>query len=143
MREELRFNITNYLKVDNKKQNVIKIGVIVLSIILIYISFTISIYKVDIVNAQTTCDNKICILSYFVRNSSYEKYEFVKIKNKKYKIKNIVLEEASINENNDIIQEVSIELKDYKGINNEIVKINLLKNKEKIINKIVKIIVER
>lgn len=143
MRENLKYNITNYLKTDSKIQVILMFVIIVLSTILMLISFTLSIYSVETINAQTECNKEICTLHFFEMNATKEKYDFVKIKSKKYEIENINYAEASLDAANNIIQELSLKLENYQGNHNEIIELNLYKNKEKILKKIVKIILER
>jgi len=143
MKEKLKFNIVNYLKTNSRNQIIIMFIVLLLFIVLIFISSIFSIYTIDTINVQTICDKDECLLKFFKTNLNNDKYVFAKIRKKEYKIKNYVLGEASIDEDNNIIQEVSMTLKGYQGINNEIIEINLYKNKDRIIKKIAKIIVER
>ena len=69
--------------------------------------------------------------------------QFVKVGTLKYEIEDITIGEIQSDYLNNTFHDFTLKLKEYKGKNNDVVEIQLLKNKEKVIKKIWKIIVER
>ena len=143
MKDELKYNLTNYLISNNKREKVITILIIFILLILLLISVILKIEDIEVFHAITTCEEKNCVLKFYRKLVKYVIYDINKIKEKKYKIKKIEFAEPGLDKENSILQEVTLNLKQYQGINNEIVEIKLYKNKEKLIKKIIRIIVER
>lgn len=143
MKEELKYNITSYLMADNKMSIVLSTIIILIMILIIIFSCIYNIYNVNSTNAITNCEKDNCFLSFYNYGIEYEKYQFVELKNKKYEVESIDFMSPNLDEKNTIFQEVNIKLKNYKGLNNEIVEIKIFKNKEKLIKKIFKIVLER
>ena len=143
MKEELKYNLYNYLKTNSKKQFSLSILLLILCSFLLFFLIKIKIYDVEIINAQTSCELENCTIKFYQNNLIKKEYNFAKIKNKKYQITNISFAEPMIDNTNTILQEVNVNLKNYQGNQNEIVEIKLYKNKERMIKKIFKIMVER
>lgn len=143
MKEELKYNLTNYLITNTKKQKVITILVGLTLLILFLFSMLFKIDDIEIKNALTVCIEQNCTLKFYDNKVKNVKYDFVKVKESKYRINQIEFAEPSLDSTNGLVQEVTLKLKKYQGINNEIVEIKLYKNKEKLLKKIVKMIVER
>ena len=61
----------------------------------------------------------------------------------KYEVEDLKIGELQSDFFNNTFHDFTLKLKEYKGENNDVVGIQLLKNKEKMIKKIWKIIVER
>lgn len=142
MKSELKYNLIKYLETNNKKQ-------IMLSILIFFILFIIvlffCIFEIDNIERVTTkmnCNQQNCTINFYHYGIS-EKYEFIKLNGKKYKIIDLKFSDLELDSANNIFQEVFITIHGYSGKNNEIVEIGLCKNKEKLIKKIYKIIVER
>jgi hypothetical protein len=142
MQEYLKYNLTTYLY-EKDKAKIWFITIISISLVIIFlIIMFFKIYDVENINGQVVCDNKCNVIYYHYTNfDTY--YDFVKINNKKYKIQNVEYSELSLDNQNNTFQEVALDLEDYKGNNNEIVKVKLYKNKMSIAKKIWQIVVER
>jgi hypothetical protein len=142
MQEYLKYNLTTYLY-EKDKAKIWFITIISISLVIIFlIIMFFKIYDVENINGQVVCDNKCHVIYYHYTNfDTY--YDFVKINNKKYKIQNVEYSELSLDNQNNTFQEVALDLEDYKGNNNEIVKVKLYKNKMSIAKKIWQIVVER
>ena len=143
MKEEYKYNLTNYL-IDNDSKNWLLIFLIIVSIILVIIlTISHSVYDIEKSNGITSCINTECYIKYNQYGASESNYNFVKIKNEQYNIENIKYSEFKIDEINKIYQEVIINPEEYQGNDNEIVEISLYKNKDILLKKIWKIILER
>jgi hypothetical protein len=117
-----------------------------ITFLLALIFFLMSIYKVNDVlslNGQVYCEEKNCLIKYYLSSGINNNYDYVKINNVKYEVDNIEYGELNVDSNNNVYQEVTLKLADYSGNNNEIVNVLLYRNKEIILKKIWQIIVER
>lgn len=142
MKEEYKYNLINYLN-DNKKSTIFLIVIILLINCFGFMSYFITVYNTEKTTGITKCNNSECYIEFYLQGILKNSYNFVKIKDKKYDIDYIEYTEPEIDTSNTILQKVTIKLSKYKGYNNEIVEVSLYKNKEKLIKKIYKIIVER
>ena len=70
-------------------------------------------------------------------------YEFFEINDKNVEIETIHFDEPILDNLNNAYQKVTLKGKEIKGENNKIMKLKIFQNKEKIIQKIGKIIIER
>ncbi len=143
MKDEYKFNLNNYLLNNNRKQIFLGILVLIILICFITISLVFHVYNIQTVRAKTICEHNECILNFYNSDFINNNYKFVKIKKKQYKIEKIVWAEPFFNQNNILFQEVSLILKDYKGQNNKIIEIEIYKNKDVLMKKIWKILLER
>lgn len=127
-------------KRQKPKKYPLSIIFIVSFIILIILSYNIKTYDTLNVTAFTQKENK-CHLEFTLPYDKISILEnsLIEYKNKKYKIKNINYIEA-ITENNILYEKISIETN--LKCRNKIIKIKILNNKQRIINKIIKIIKE-
>ena len=142
MMPELKYNLINYLKNNNKKQSILYILSIILIIIVLIILFAYKSYSVEIINGRTICEENKCVVKYYNIQSKND-YDFVKIKNKEYKIESIEYGEIQFDSANNFFQEVTLILQKYRGKNNEIIEMKFYKNKERLIKKIYNLVVER
>ena len=143
MKEEFKYNLTSYLITHNRKQIILSFIIFIGLIIFVFLSFKYTIYNIEKTNAKTICNQEECTINFYHYGISKEDYQFIKIKDKKYEIIASSFSEPTLDNTNTIIQEVTLKLQNYKGINNEIVEIKVYKNKEKKKKKIMDIIVER
>ncbi len=143
MKDELIYNYYHYLQNNDGKKMVLSCLVCLFLLITILVMEIAKIYDVITVYASTSCLESSCNLQFYQNEIKENHYDFVKIENDKYSIQKIVYDSPLLTENNGIQQKVSIELKNYKGTDNEIKKIKLYKNKEKVRKKILNIILER
>ena len=70
-------------------------------------------------------------------------YELIKINGKEVEIEEIVFGDVLLSENNIGMQVITLKIKEYKGNNNEFVKLQIYKNKENLFRKVIKIVKER
>ena len=143
MKDEYKFNLIQYLIFNNKKCIFVAILIVFILISLVTSSFIIRVFDIEKVTAQVVCENNACTLNFYNIGLEKNNFKFVKIKEDKYYIENLVLSEPKLNADNIAFQEVSLKLKSYQGLNNEIVELKMYKNKEILIKKIFKIIIER
>jgi hypothetical protein len=143
MKEELKYNLINYLYEKNKVKTCWVMVITFLLIILFIIFMFYKIYDVENVNAQVFCEEENCKIMYYHYIDFNSTYDFVKINNQKYEIEELNYSDLSLDNSNNTYQSVLLYLDNYRGNNNEIVKIKLYKNKEFILKKIWHIIVER
>ena len=127
-------------KRQKPKKYPLSIIFIILFIILIILSYNIKTYDTLNVTAFTQKENK-CHLEFTLPYDKISILEnsLIEYKNKKYKIKNIYYLEV-ITENNMLYEKINIETN--LKCRNKIIKIKILNNKQRIINKIIKIIKE-
>jgi len=141
MKEQLKYNKYNYFK--EERFNLLNYFIFL--IFLIFIIF-ISTYKIDIIEeitATTTCSNNNCTISFYNLTTRELKEEEWTIKDKTYKVEEYKYGEVMLDTNNNSLNLVTIKLKDYKGSNNEIVTLKGIKNREILVVKLFKIILER
>lgn len=143
MNEYLKYNFQNYINTNTKKHQVFYFLLILILILLIVFCYVLEIHDVELVKATTICTENNCNVNFYHNGTLKVEYNFVKIKNEKYLIENISFLEPVIDYTNNIIQNVTLDLKEFKGSDKEIVDLKIYKNKEKVIKKIWKIIVER
>ncbi len=143
MNEKLKYNLLNYLKYNNKTQFKLMVMVLILFLGVFGMAITFNIYNIEKINAQIICNEEACNIKFYQTGVNTEKFSFIEIKNQKYKIQDLKYAEPTLNENNLILQEVTLKLKEYSYKNNEIVELKIYKNKEKLIKKILNIILER
>lgn len=143
MDEYLKYNLNSYLI---KKDNIHNKGIIIA--ILMLLSVLLFTYKYELtikttINVETICENEDCSIRFYKNIKDDFSFDNVEINKNKYKVKDLKIGEVTLDSSNDAYQEITLKLKDYQGVNNEITKLQIIKNKEKFITKIFKIIVER
>lgn len=142
MSDYLKYNLLRYLTYKIKLKSSLFVGVLFLLIALMgYLSFH-EIYDVYSLDAHVVCDQS-CVLHFYLPTSVKFDYHFIKVNTLNYEIEDIKIGEVQSDYSNHTFQDFTLKLKEYKGHNNDVVEIQLLKNKEKIIKKIWKIILER
>ncbi len=142
MKEYLRFNLNSHLYKNSKKYSITWFIPLIIIIFIIIFSLTHSVYNVYDVSAIYKCDQK-CTLDFYISILDGFTYDYITINNKTYEIDNILYGDIELNENNVGIQKIALEVKEYEGKNNEVVKLKIFKNKEKMLKKIYEIIKER
>lgn len=143
MKEEIKYNLINYLKDNATKQKVLVVLVALFLFLIIVFYLLFSVIQVETTNALTSCNNTCHLEFYLTDVQKNNKFRFIKVGKKQYNIKDIEFLEPEINSVNQIVQKVQLELENYDGKNNEIVELKLYKNKETMLKKIVRIILER
>ncbi len=143
MKEYLKYNLNSYLNKGVKKQSIIIVVILISLLFLLNYAFTYYTYNTSNINAQTVCDDEMCSLQFYLQIAENLQYDFIKINGEKYFVESIDLEEVILDNNNNGFQKAILKVKEYEGKNNEIVKLQIFKNKERVITKIFKIIVER
>ncbi len=142
MNDYLKYNLPRYLKYKMTLKTSLFIGLILLLISLFgFLSFY-ETYDSYSLSAQVRCDTS-CKMHFYLPTSMRFDSQFVKVGTLKYEIEDITIGEIQSDYLNNTFHDFTLKLKEYKGKNNDVVEIQLLKNKEKVIKKIWKIIVER
>lgn len=142
MKRELKYNLNKYLEINTIKSKVLIILVFItlISIILFFLIFKID--NIENITGKISCSQEKSIIEFYHYGIS-EKYTHIKLHGKNYKIIDLKYSDLELDNANNIFQEVSIIIDGYECRNNEIVEVGLYKNKEKLIKKIYRIIVER
>lgn len=143
MKEEIKYNLYNYLTTNSKIAKVVSVLIVIICILLFFVSYEMEVDTIEEFNATTICEEEICVLQFYKQSLEQNTISFVQIGKNNYNIQNVSYSAPEIDTNNVVYQKVSLELEDYSGNPNEIVKIQVYKNKEKIYKKIIKIILER
>ncbi len=143
MNEKLKNNLPSYLNKDEKKGGIFLFLLILFLFIFILFSFTHKTYNVLNTNAQTVCENNACTLHFYWMVDQNFEYEFIKINEKKYDVEDVKYEEVVMDSSNNGYQEIILKAKEYQGKNKEVVKLQIYKNKERVIKKIINRIMER
>ncbi len=142
MKRYLKYNLITYLEKDNKKYQYSGfITVILLTSLFVY-SLKYDTYNILETTAQVLCEEE-CILQFFYPIKNGFNAEQIRINDKYHEIENLSFGEITIDTANIGYQKITLKAKGYKGENNKFVKLQIYKNKEKILKKIFKIIKER
>lgn len=142
MNDYLKYNLQRYLNYKIKLKTGLFVGLILLLIFLLGILSFHETYEVYALNAQVICDSS-CELRFYLPTSVKFDYHFIRVEGLKYEVEDLKIGELQSDFFNNTFHDFTLKLKEYKGENNDVVGIQLLKNKEKMIKKIWKIIVER
>ena len=144
MNDYLRYNIHNYLHSNVKKQHFLtRVGAVIFLILLLF-SCNIDTYAILNTSGLTTCEENICLVSFYITSSEkIVQYDFIKINSQKVELEEIDFGEITLDNANNAYQKVTLKIKEWRGNHNEIVKLKIYQNKEKMIKKITKIIIER
>ena len=142
MREDIKYNLNSYLQ-KRKKHSILVTFLFLLFITILLISITIDAYNILAINAQMVCEETNCEIVFYWQAEKPLTYDFIKINDKKVEVESINFGEVVLDNTNNAIQKVTLKGKEYQGKDNEILKIKIFQNKEKIIKKIGKIIIER
>lgn len=142
MREDLKYNLNSYLQKKNNHSILFALLCFLFLGILIA-SFLLDAYNIKTINAQTICEEEVCEIVFYGQAGEPFKYDFIKINEKKIEVEALNFGEVMLDNTNNAIQRITLKGKEYKGKNNEIIKVKIFQNKEKIIKKIGKIIIER
>ncbi len=142
MKEYLKYNLNSYLKKDRNKYTLFCFFPLLIFFFLFYYSYKITVYNVYETNAETVCEDK-CNLTFYYPYQEGFYYDFIKINGTKYEVENIFFGNAMLDSSNIGIQSITLVVKEYKGNTNEFVKMQIFKNKERLLKKIWKIIKER
>lgn len=143
MHDYLKYNLNSYLQKDKNKNHCFIYVSLFFFILIIITIITFYSYNVITLTAQTFCDTEECELVFYWQTNRPFQYEFFKVNDKKVEIDAINFDDPILDNLNNAYQKVTLKGKEYKGENNEIVTIKIFQNKEKIIKKIGKIIIER
>lgn len=140
MRDDLKYNMYNYYNKNNDKKIIITLIIIIMILLFLFISYNEEIVSVNKVTGQCICNNEDCsLLFYYPKNLSFQKIEF---NNNIYNIDDLNISKENISLN-DEYEEIILSSNKISCSFDEVVNINLHSSKEKIIKKIVKIILER
>ena len=142
MNEYIKYNQHSYLQKDRKKYTFFWFTPILILIVLFAYTFKKEAYNVYETTAETLCDEECTIHFYYPYSEGFT-YDFIKINDRSYEIENIIFGNVVLDSSNIGLQGITLKVKEYKGKNNEFVKLQIYKNKEKMIKKIAKIIKER
>ncbi len=142
MKEYLRYNQNNYIHKDRKKYAYFSFLPFFLIAFLLIFIVRKEAYSVYETNAQTLCEESCNISFYFPYQEGFT-YDFIKINGKKVEIEELFFGNTLLDSSNIGMQSVTLKVKEYKGNNNEFVKLQIYKNKENMLKKIWKIIKER
>lgn len=140
MKEEIKYNLTSYLYTENKKQIIIGIAILFLFSCITFLLCFIKIEDCEKKNAYVICKENECQIHFYQEEFWQKEPESVRIKNQKYHIKTIDKQEVKINNEIEIVEEITLSLKNYQGKTNEIIEIEICKSKERMIKKILEMI---
>lgn len=140
MNENIKYNLKTYLYTENKKQIILCIGNLFLLFIVMLSLCYMTIEDTEKANAIVVCKEEECKIHFYQYGTLTEDWINIRIKNKKYNITKYEFGKIEWDQSNTIIQEVFLSLENYNGTNNEIIEIEICKNKERVIKKIIKII---
>ncbi len=143
MNDDIKYNLHSYLNEDKTNHKYLLGSICLFIFLFLFLSFFISNYDIVTENATTLCDNKECTIEFFWPIEKTWLCDKIKINTMDYEIEQINFEEVFMDNTNNAYQKIILKVKDYKGNNNEIVKLKIYKNKEKIIKKVLKKILER
>lgn len=143
MQEYLKYNLNSYLYQDKNKYLILIIIPFLMFGLVIWYTYIKEVYVTYEVSASTTCNSNDCTIRFYKEINEPFIYEYIKINNQKYEIEEVFYGNKMLDSLNNAIQELVIKAKEYKGNNNEFVKLKIYKNKEKLINKIYKVVKER
>lgn len=138
MLEFLNYNLNSYLNKPLNTHLILRIISIIIPIILLIYSILNYSYNIYHTTAINECFNNVCTLSFTIPKKEDFLTDLVIINNHEYFINQISFENISSYD-----QKITLKLKEYQGINKEVVNLQIFKNKEKLISKIYQIIVER
>ena len=142
MKEYMKYNLNMFLANDSKKYTSLFLVLFVYICIFLFLSFYIKVYNTMIVDAQVFCE-KECEVRFYTIPNKHLLGDFIKINNEKFEIENIRFDEVKVDSSNNVFQMVALKVKEFKGNDKEIVKLKIYQNKELIIKKIIKIVIER
>lgn len=142
MKEYLKYNLNSYLYNDSQKYKFLWLVPLVLFFLCIYYTYQKEVYVINETTAEVIC-NQECTLHTFNLVNNPLTYDFIKINNQKYEVDEILFGDSVLDSQNNAIQEIILKVKEYKGNNHEFVKLQIFKNKEKLLKKIYNIMKER
>lgn len=142
MPEYLKYNFNGYLYKDRKKYAYFYLVPIVTILLLLFYSYKKEAYNVYETNAKTIC-NEVCQITFYFPYKEGFSYDFIKINGKKYEVEETFFGDVMLDSSNEGIQSITLKVKEYEGKNQEFVRLQIYKNKEKFIKKIIKIMKER
>lgn len=142
MSDYLKYNRYNYLNKDKKRHIGIYFSSLLFVVFIILFLVNYNTYNVYNTNAQTVCDTECRLVFYYPCAESFT-YEFIKINGKEFAVEETFFDEVLLNSENIGMQNITLKVKEYKGNNNEFVKLQIYKNKETLFKKIIKIVKER
>ncbi len=143
IKENIKYNFYNYFHTNSKKAKLISLIILLIILLLIWVLYKTYIINIEVYNATTICEENKCKLEFYQLVEKNEFIDYVTINRKKYNIQEINYANPEIDQSNVVYQKVSIELEKYQAHHNEIVKLNIYKDKEKLYKKILNIILER
>lgn len=132
MKEELKYNTYTYFKRKYGGTWVVTSISILALIALVIFACTYKIEMVETYSAESICEKKDCVMKLYLPTKEVHALKKIKIENKTYQVKEIQLGEAFIDTNNNPLQEVKIKIADKKILNNEIIEIKIIKQKQKL-----------
>lgn len=139
MKEYLEYNLQSYLLNKSRKEHILLIVIIILVFALLFISYSYEFYNITNVNAETICEEENCSVTFYWQTLvSPFIYDLIKINNKELDIETVDFEEMLLDSSNIAYQKITLKVKEFKGNNKEIVKLQIYQNKEKIIKQIIK-----
>lgn len=142
MKEYLKYNQNAYIYKDQKKYAFFYLVPLIFIFFLLIYSLKKDAYNVQEINAEVIgVENDSLSFYYPIVNGFY--YDFIKINEKKYQIEDVTFGNTILDSSNVGMQNITLKVKEYKGKQGEFVKLQIFKNKEKLLKKIAKIIKER
>lgn len=142
MQEYLKYNLNSYLRKDRKKYAIFYLVPILIVLATFLYAIKKDAYSVYETNAETLC-NDSCMLTFYYPYREGFTYDFIKINGSKYEIEETFFGDVVLDSSNEGFQSITLKVKEYEGKNQEFVKLQIYKNKEKLIKKIIKIMKER
>lgn len=134
MKEYLKYNQCTYLQKDNKKYAFCYLIPLFIIFFLLIYSLKKDAYNVQEMNAEVACLED-CSLTFYYPVTSGFYYDFIKINEKKYEIEDVIFGNMILDSSNIGVQKITLKAKEYKGKQGEFVKLQIYKNKEKLIKK--------
>ncbi len=141
MSEYLKYNLPSYLNKDKNKYSFFWLIPFCLFLILLFYAYKKEAYDVLEVKGQIFCQEE-CTINFFYPTTDFI-YEFIKINHKTYEIETVSFSDPVLDSNNNALQNISLKVKKFQGNQNEFVTMQIYKNKERLLKKIAKSIIER
>ncbi len=139
MREYLKYNLQSYLLNQTKREHILLSFLIIIVFALLCFSCSYEFYNITHVNAEMICEEENCSVTFYWQTlTSPFVYDCIKINNEKVDIEKVDFEDMMLDSSNIAYQKITLKVKEFKGNNKEIVKLQIYQNKEKIIKQIIK-----
>ncbi len=142
MKEYLKFNLNRYLRRDRNRYAYLCFVPLCILFCLVVYSLQKEVYNVYETSAQTVCE-ETCIISFYYPYTEGFYYDYIKINGQKFEVEEKQFGDVVLDSSNVGVQNIALKVKEYQGKNQEFVKLQIYKNKEKLLKKIIKIMKER